>query len=100
MSGRSFDLDVDLPRRKKVCSEDVGWLDLELDVRPVGRPIIPPSDFQPRPLVAGSLTCGNTCGVLSIGCGGSGCGGVTCDCTHTCTCGCTDGCDFTNGCDF
>jgi hypothetical protein len=100
MSAPSFDLDVDLPRRKKVASEDVSWLDLELDVRPVGRPIvIPPGDFQPRPM-AGSLTCGNTCGVLSIGCGGSGCGGVTCSCTCGCTDGCTDGCDFTNGCDF
>ncbi len=97
MATRIFDLEVALPRRRKTSYEALDWLQAELDVRHIDTPVIVPStDFDPRP-VAGSLTCGNTCGVLSIGCGGSGCGGVTCNCTQTCSCNCGD---FTNGCDF
>jgi len=111
MTIHRFDFDVSLRTRKEMAptTEALDWLDLELDVRES------PGDLNGslarQAPVAGSLTCGNTCGVLST-CAGSGCGGVTCG--NTCgvlsscagsgcggvTCNCTGGCgDFSNGCD-
>jgi hypothetical protein len=94
MSSQAFDIDVSLPSFNDRGREDL-TIDRELDFRHLTNGVV--ADPLVAPVFAGSLTCGNSCGVLSVGCGsGGGCGGVTCGCTD----GCTNGCDFTNGCDY
>jgi hypothetical protein len=98
MSDRSFDLEVSFPgQMEEAAGEDLDWLELELDVRRVSRPLgTDPIDPRARPVAGSNFTGCNTCGFLS-GCAGSGCGGVTCTCSCGGSCPCID---FSNGCDF
>lgn len=98
MMPHNFDVNVNLPNYKQTAGDDFSWIDRELDFRQLTRSGVTDPQDPGVPVFAGSLTCGNTCGVLSIGCGGSGCGGATCQCTQGCTNGCSVGCDFTNSC--
>jgi len=77
-----------------MLDEELARIDRELDFRqPTRIGVLDPVESTPK-VYAGSTTCGNTCGVLSIGCGGSGCGGATCSCTCGCSDGCSDGCYY------
>jgi|SRR5581483_4133863 len=105
MSAHNFDINVVLSTYKQMAGADLSRIERELDFRQRNSGVIGDQPGAERPLFAGSLTCGNTCGILS-GCdtgGGSQCNTCSCHCpTDTCvtqagTCeSCVQTCTYCN----